>query len=376
MHSQFTFIKKNIHLFIYATLIILPSLLTGNTYTALYQTQSVSSILSDLSTLSTSIHHGLNDAQNYAAYSLNTLLRLRSFREFDLPEMGQHLIEFLYHHPTISNAYIIDANYTTLYGINDTNLSHAESTIHIESALNGSLGFYSTFIENIPFVQFAFPIFSDDTTLPPHAVLVITYDFSPLEVEFESLSSSFPGLHAHLFDNNGQLLISSINQSANGSILHVDIHSICQSITYAPSTPFELFDETPVVGKYYLLEDNDWVLLITSTLPDTLASTELISWLSGLFSLSSISFIELLSKKKKKSLQTLISETSIPVSHTSLPSSENILSDLTETLSDVLVSDKELLNSFIHLETDFSRSPEKQPPNKITPELPPTHPTD
>lgn len=136
-----------------------------------------------------------------------------------------------------------------------------------------------------------------DTTPPPLGVLVLTYDFINLEEKFKAINSSAPNLDAYLIDINGCIIANSSNQSVAWQNRTVDINKIKQGLDYAPEIEFFLFNEEPLNGNYFTLEETGWTLLITAKPHQPVQIVAMISWAAGLLDVGGISTSEAIRKK-------------------------------------------------------------------------------
>lgn len=289
-------IRKNSRQFIYGLLILLPSVMTGNIYSSIDQQQSTSVMLSGLTALSDSIYTQMTTSQDNLAYTSKLMLSHEEFLNFNASGMSQLLGEFTFYNPIIENVYVIDTNHTVIYGINNNNLNNIDYTTHIDSALSGIPSYYSSFINNKPFIQSTYPIFSIDSSAPPLGALIITFSLDSLEQRLQSLNSNSPNLNAYVFDAAGRIIASSSPSNSN-STRTIDIKRIRQGLDYDPATTFLLFDDQPLNGIYYTLEDSGWTLLVTSTPATGVQAADLVSWIAGLLGLGGISTSEAIRKK-------------------------------------------------------------------------------
>lgn len=282
---------------LYALMIILPSVFTGNVYSSIDEEQSTTALLGGLNAISTSLYSNIHQSQQHLSYTVKLLLSNDSFLNFDVPGMSKYLGDLLYYNPTIGNAYIVDSSHTIVYGIDDTTLSGLNYYSHIDSALKGSANAYSTFIDGKAFSQYAIPIFSADPTAPPKGALVLTYDFVSFQEKLKMLNSSSANFNGYLIDTNGRIIAGSSNEVLLWQNRTVDINRIKQALDYEASSTFILFDEQPLNGIYYSLRDTGWTLLVTSTPHSGVQIIDIISWIAGILGLGGVTTSEAIRKR-------------------------------------------------------------------------------
>ncbi len=278
---------------LYTLIIILPSVLTGNMYNTTNQSEASENLLLQLSALSSSIYTGMLNSQAHLAYSLELLCTHQDFLNFDEDGMNDLLTQFNYYNATISNVYLINAYDRILFGIDDTRILSPSYRAHVDRALLGRPDSYVSFADDVPFTQFAIPVYTSQSNRAPRAALVMTYSFAPLEDELQALNHASPNIHTYLIDGDGRILVSSSNQWPETPIA---IDAIKFQIDHCASTPFTLFDDLEVIGIYYTLPDTDWTLLITSSPPEAVAVSDIFAWVVGMLGAGTVSSLEMMRK--------------------------------------------------------------------------------
>ncbi|MGL4800597.1 MAG: cache domain-containing protein [Cellulosilyticaceae bacterium] len=261
-HTKHTY--SYLILFISLFLITTSSLCTTLLCHYHFKKNTLPTFLSSLDYTITYMQQSLDAPHTQLDYTLSLLLDHPSVTSLDVHALPSLLGEFLFYSPQVSNAYMININNEVIAGVNNNALLHIDYRAHIDSALNGSFGTYSSSINAEPFLQNAFPIYSDGECV---GALVLTYDLTSITKEFSALKSHFPNMQFYLLDESGKLLSSSELLDQKKFVPTTDITKLCSAIDYAPLAPFTFLDSTSSYGRYYHPWNTNWTLLVTSSPP-------------------------------------------------------------------------------------------------------------
>lgn len=299
-------LRKNLRNIIYSFLIILPSILTGNIYSSLDQQTTTTNMIEGMQALTTTLYSNLSTSERDLYYALSLICDSEEFETLNSEGMSRILGRLMYYNPLIINAYVINKEQSTIWGVNNNELSHIDYNAHITSALSGIESDYSTFIGDKPFIQSAFPIHSDSTDSFTVGVLVVTYDLTTLDRMLQSINSQYTSLNAYVVDTDGRIVSSSQKKGLLPSTPStIDLNRIKLALDYSPTNTFQLFDETDLNGIYYDLPNNNWTLLVTAPHYTGIKTADAMSWVMGLLSACGISLSEY-TKKRRQNLLSII----------------------------------------------------------------------
>lgn len=286
--------------FIYMIIVILPSLLTGNIYQALYHQADIENKLSALNAIGSSVHLNLKNGQDHLSYSLHTLTSNPNFKTLDPLYLAVQLRDFVYFNKEVSNAYVLDPNGNLIYGINDTQFLNLGDTPHITQALNGHFSYYTTFINQQALLQMAQPIFSTPPDSSLIGVLVISIDFKALEESLNAIRDDAYGTNAYLITTEGTVLVSSSSSVIKRTIARVDIDYLKTQLSYNPTSSFISPHGIESHGIFFEIQPSDWTLLVTSGTSNSFDFMDIISFLLGALGAGGITTTEAIRRRCKK----------------------------------------------------------------------------
>lgn len=301
----------------YIILTLAPAVLTGNIYKNIDAKVSTESKLSGLTALGHTLYNNIEDKTNFILTSLYMFSQLSCFQNLDPLEMSKQVNLFSYNNPSLfSNIYVLSSDHRLIYGVNNTTLRHITYETHIDNALKGTLSFYSTMINNEPFLQIAYPIYSAHSKdILPIGAIIATYDFDSIVHVLSSIDAVDKNIKAYILDADGTIIADSFTHTSLNTMRQLDLNKIKLSINYDSTSSFLDSSETKVNGVYFEIPNLEWTLLVTSPEFNGLKFADFISLLLGGIGAGTLTLSDIL--RKQKELDTVISSVveDIPPSH-------------------------------------------------------------
>lgn len=296
---------------IYSLIMILPAFLTSNIYKGLDTKLTTNMKLSNLTALGSSIYLNLENSESNLQYALSQLTHTTEFKTMDALGIANQATHFLYYNKNVSNLYVLDKNKNTVFGINDNLLTQTYYSNHIDSALRGVPSYYSTFNHNIPFLQFAYPIYSELDTSVPSGVIVATLTLEDINTLFQTINTMDPSIDVLLVNVAGDILAQSQSSPLTSSPDHIDITKIKSGLDFDPNTPFTNLKGDEVNGIYFTITSSNWTLLLTSPKYTGIENIDFISWILGGLGASGVTTSEVIRKRRSATTASVDSENAI-----------------------------------------------------------------